>query len=76
MPTPGEWGVLVFLGVVSTALAYWLFAAGLQRIETSEGSMLGVDADSLTGANALYERLGYRRLHGSVRYIFGDAEYS
>jgi GNAT superfamily N-acetyltransferase len=41
-----------------------------------EGSMLGVDADSLTGANALYERLGYRRLHGSVRYIFGDAEYS
>jgi hypothetical protein len=38
--------------------------------------MLGVDADSLTGANALYERLGYRRLQGSVRYIFGDADFS
>ncbi len=46
------------------------------RRDGFEGSMLGVDADSLTGANALYERLGYRRLHGSVRYIFGDAEYS
>ena len=46
------------------------------RRDGFEGSMLGVDADSLTGANALYERLGYRRLHGSVRYIFGDAEFS
>jgi ribosomal protein S18 acetylase RimI-like enzyme len=46
------------------------------RREGFEGSMLGVDADSLTGANALYERLGYTRLQGSVRYIFGDAEFS
>jgi mycothiol synthase len=46
------------------------------RREGFEGSMLGVDADSLTGANALYERLGYTRLHGSVRYIFDDAEFS
>ena len=46
------------------------------RREGFEGSMLGVDADSLTGANALYERLGYRRLQGSVRYIFGDADFS
>lgn len=46
------------------------------RRDGFEGSMLGVDADSLTGANALYERLGYRRLHGSVRYIFGETEFS
>jgi GNAT superfamily N-acetyltransferase len=46
------------------------------RREGFEGSMLGVDADSLTGANALYERLGYRRLQGSVRYVFGDADFS
>ena len=46
------------------------------RREGFEGSMLGVDADSLTGANTLYERLGYTRLQGSVRYIFGDAEFS
>jgi ribosomal protein S18 acetylase RimI-like enzyme len=46
------------------------------RRDGFEGSMLGVDSDSLTGANALYERLGYVRLQGSVRYIFGDAEFS
>ena len=46
------------------------------RREGFEGSMLGVDSDSLTGANALYERLGYTRLQGSVRYIFGGAEFS
>ena len=46
------------------------------RREGFEGSMLGVDSDSLTGANVLYERLGYTRLQGSVRYIFGDAEFS
>ena len=44
--------------------------------EGFEGSALGVDSDSLTGANALYERLGYTRLQGSVRYIFGDAGFS
>ena len=46
------------------------------RREGFEGSALSVNSDSLTGANALYERLGYTRLQGSVRYIFGDAEFS
>lgn len=46
------------------------------RRDGFEGSMLGVDADSLTGANALYERLGYRRLQGSIRYAFGDGDFS
>jgi mycothiol synthase len=46
------------------------------RRDGCEGSALGVDSDSLTGANALYERLGYTRLQGSVRYIFGDVEFA
>lgn len=33
-----------------------------------EGSMLGVDTESLTDANTLYEKIGYRRRGGSVRY--------
>jgi GNAT superfamily N-acetyltransferase len=41
-----------------------------------EGSMLGVDAESLTGANKLYESVGYRHSSGGVRYILGDAEFS
>jgi len=41
-PTLRDWGVLIFLGMGSTALAYWLFAAGMQRIETSEGAMFNV----------------------------------
>jgi drug/metabolite transporter (DMT)-like permease len=41
-PTLGDWGILFFLGAGSTAAAYWLFAAGLQRIETSEGTMFNV----------------------------------
>ena len=41
-----------------------------------EGSMLGVDAASLTGANKLYESVGYRHHSGAVRFILGDAEFS
>ena len=41
-----------------------------------EGSMLGVDAESLTGANKLYESVGYKHHSGAVRYILGDAEFS
>lgn len=37
-----DWATLLFLGAGSTALAYWLFAAGLQRIQTSEGAMFNV----------------------------------
>lgn len=41
-PALADWLMLAFLGVGSTAAAYWLFAAGLQRIETSEGAMFNV----------------------------------
>jgi GNAT superfamily N-acetyltransferase len=41
-----------------------------------EGSMLDVDTESLTGANRLYESMGYRKSSGAVRYIFGDAKFS
>jgi drug/metabolite transporter (DMT)-like permease len=42
IPTAADWLAIIFLGVGSTALAYWLFAAGLQRIDTSEGAMFNV----------------------------------
>jgi GNAT superfamily N-acetyltransferase len=41
-----------------------------------EGSMLGVDAASLTGANKLYASVGYKHHSGAVRFILGDAEFS
>ncbi|MFZ9767860.1 MAG: GNAT family N-acetyltransferase [Candidatus Limnocylindrus sp.] len=41
-----------------------------------EGSMLGVDAESLTGANKLYESVGYRHHSSAVRFILGDEEFS
>ena len=46
------------------------------RARDYEGSMIDVDADSLTGANKLYERIGYARRFGEVRYILGDASFS
>lgn len=41
-PNMEDWLVLFTLGAGSTAVAYWLYAAGLQRIETSEGAMFNV----------------------------------
>lgn len=41
-PTRVDWGLMAFLGIGSTAAAYWCFAAGMQRIETSQGAMLNV----------------------------------
>lgn len=41
-PTLLDWSVLFFLGAFSTAAAYWLYAAGLQRIETSVATMFNV----------------------------------
>ena len=41
-PRMTDWLVLFALGTVCTAAAYWLFAAGLQRIATSEGAMFNV----------------------------------
>jgi hypothetical protein len=41
-----------------------------------EGVMLGVDTESLTGANKLYERVGFTPRYGGVRYILGDANFS
>ncbi|HEY3377269.1 MAG TPA: DMT family transporter [Armatimonadota bacterium] len=41
-PSNMDWAVLLFLGAGSTAAAYWLFAAGLQRMQTSEGAMFNV----------------------------------
>lgn len=40
----------------------------MARRDGYKGSMLEVDTESLTDANTLYEKLGYRRHGGSVRY--------
>jgi mycothiol synthase len=54
-------------GLASLLLERHLVAA---HRDGYEGSMLGVDAASLTGAHLLYERVGYRRRTGSIRYQF------
>ncbi|MHB9105944.1 MAG: DMT family transporter [Armatimonadota bacterium] len=41
-PQPWDWGVLLFLGLGSTAAAYWLYALAMLRIETSEAAILSV----------------------------------
>jgi ribosomal protein S18 acetylase RimI-like enzyme len=46
------------------------------RRDGYEGVMLGVDTESLTGANKLYERIGFTPRYGGVRYILGDANFS
>ncbi len=46
------------------------------RRDGYEGVMLGVDTESLTGANKLYERVGFTPRYGGVRYILGDADFS
>jgi drug/metabolite transporter (DMT)-like permease len=38
-PSMQDWGALLFLGLGSTAAAYWCFALAMQRIETSEGAV-------------------------------------
>ena len=42
--SPGwqHWFLLIFLGAISTAAAYWLFALGLQRVETSLGALINM----------------------------------
>lgn len=46
------------------------------RHDGFDASMISVDTDSLTGANRLYERIGYRRQYGGIRYILGGAEFA
>ena len=41
-PVMRDWGVLLFLGLGSTAAAYWLYALAMLRIETSEAAIFSV----------------------------------
>lgn len=73
-PTLTDWGVLLFLGAGSTAAAYWLFAAGLQRIETSEGTMFNVliPVVALVMAHFLLgEQLQARMITGMLLVVSG-----
>lgn len=59
---------------LATALIERLLARA--RRDGFDGVMIDVDAASLTGANQLYERIGFRRFHGAVRWILEDADFS
>jgi len=41
-PVARDWGVLLFLGIGSTAVAYWLYSLAILRIETSEAAIISV----------------------------------
>jgi len=41
-PTTADWLMLIFLGVGSTAAAYWFFALATQKLETSVTAMFNV----------------------------------
>lgn len=69
-----DWAIIAFLGAGSTAAAYWLFAAGLQRIETSEGAMFNVIMPPLALLLAhwqLHEPLHAQLLFGLAFVIVG-----
>jgi drug/metabolite transporter (DMT)-like permease len=73
-PAWTDWAALLFLGGGSTAAAYWLFAAGLQRIETSEGAMFNVLAAPVALLLAwalLGEELAARHFFGLIFIVSG-----
>jgi len=41
-PTVQDWLYLLFLGIGSTAVAYWLFALAVRHLQTSESTMFNV----------------------------------
>ena len=61
------WSLLLYLGVVTTALSYWLFVAGVQTVSATEASVLTL-VDPLVATLLAYllfgERLGTAGLLG------------
>lgn len=74
--TPGGLALVLYLGVVPTALAYVLFARGLQRLDASEVTTI-VLAEPLTatvlGAVVLDERVGAGGAAGAALVLAGLA---
>jgi len=76
--TPGliDWLVLLFLGVGSTAVAYWFFALAVERIQASEAAMFNLLGPPLSIAIAyvfLGEQIGHNAVYGVILVIVGLA---
>ncbi len=55
------WLVMLYLGLIATALAYWLFATGLKTVQTSTAVTLTLAEPmvaTLLGISVVGERLG------------------
>lgn len=73
-PTAADWLLLVFLGVGSTATAYWLFALAIQHLQTSESAMFNVLTPPIAmilGHWLLQEPFHARTILGLTLVIFG-----
>lgn len=53
------WALLVYLGVVTTALSYWLFVEGMRRVSATEASILTL-IDPLVATALAYGLFGER----------------
>lgn len=73
---PSTFALLAWLGVFTSAVAYWLFTAGLRQIKASTAGTLSL-AEPLTaallGAVFLHERLSPSELAGCLLIITGLA---
>lgn len=71
-----DWLVLLFLGVGSTAAAYWFFALALERIQASEAAMYNLLGPPLGIAIAsvfLGEQVSHNAVYGVILVIIGLA---
>lgn|GEM_PF-1748998 len=67
-PAMLDWGVLLFLGLGSTAVAYWLYSLAILRIETSEAAILCVLGAPITVCGSVW-LLGERVTAGAAAGI-------
>ncbi len=61
------WLVMLYLGLIATALAYWLFATGLKTVQTSTAVTLTLAEPmvaTLLGISVVGERLGIMEFCG------------
>lgn len=63
------WPLLLYLGVVPTALAYWIYTTGLRRITAGSAAVAGLVEPltaSLLGLALLHERVSILQAFGAV----------
>lgn len=68
-PTPTEWGMLAFLGLIQLGLGYALFTYGLKRVPAFESSLLAMLEPIL---NPIWVLIGYGE-RPSVTALMGGA---